>query len=125
MTPNEYAQLALAQFRFAAQLALLFTAVNVVYLFAAWQLAGRLRTGMVFTLHTLFLGWQSNVAYLACVTLLAARRAVEASDPLLPDLGWRFAPFLVPGAITLYSGMLIFCLVFYLQCAARSPGAKE
>ena len=45
--------------------------MTLAYLGAAWHIAGRMSPSMAFVLHTLFLGWQSNVAYLAVVTLLA------------------------------------------------------
>lgn len=120
MTAADYAQLALSQLRFAGLLALLFAVVTLAYLGAALQVAGKLDRASAFLLHTLFLGWQSNVAYLAVVTLLGARRAMQQVPGMLEDIGWGLAPALVPGAAVLYGSMLLLSLLFYRAQARRS-----
>jgi hypothetical protein len=111
-----YAALALEHFRFAGTLALAFAAVTVAYLCAAWQLAGRLGAALGFVLHTLFLGWQSNVAYLAVVALNAGQGCLERA-PSMAEIGWSAAPWLVPGAAILYAAMLLLPVLFYALLA--------
>jgi hypothetical protein len=117
-----YAALALEHFRFAATLALVFAAVTVAYLFAAWQLAGRLAAVPAFVLHSMFLGWQSNVAYLAVVALHAGQGCLERA-PSMAGVGWGAAPWLVPGAAVLYAAMLLLPLLFYVLRARERAAA--
>lgn len=108
----DHAALALEHFHFAGDLAFVFAAVCTAYLFAAWQIAGRLSSAMSLVLHTLYLGWQSNVAYLAVVALSAGQGSLQRA-PGLAAMGWEAAPWMVPGAAVLYSAMLVLAPVFY------------
>lgn len=122
MSSIDHAALALQHFVFAGQLALVFSLVSIAYLFAVWRLAGqRGNRGSMLILHTLFLAWQSNVAYLAVVTLHAGRTVLDQSAHGVMAGAWAAAPWLVPGAAVLYSAMLLLCVAFSVSCA-RSKG---
>jgi hypothetical protein len=125
VSEGDYAVLALQHLHFAGQLATLFAMVSIAYLVAAWQLAGRLGAGINFLLQTLFVGWQSNVAYLAVVSLLAARTALERAGDAITGLGWALAPLMVPGAAVLYATMLLLCLLFFILRARQRSGAAH
>ena len=112
MTSYEYAAIALQQLRFAGLLALAFALVSVAYLWAWWQVAGRIPALRGWILNTLFFAWQSNVAYLAVVSLHAARLTLTAAGDATLLAGWAAAPWLVPGAAVLYAAMLLLCLAF-------------
>jgi len=120
MSAFEYADLALQHFQFAGVLALNFALVTVVYLAALWRLTGRIGRVPALVLHTLFFGWQSNVAYLAVATLRAGRQCLEQAGPELTT-AWSAAPWLVPGAAVLYTSVLLLCVGFAVGCAGR-PG---
>lgn len=123
MSAYEYMNVALDHFQFAGLLALGFALITAIYLVAMWQVAGRLGSARNFVLQTLFLGWQSNVAFLAVVTLRSGRASIAAAGGDAA-LGWQAAPWLVPGAATLYSSVLVLCVVFAVQCGrANSAGA--
>ena len=119
MTAFEYTDLALRHFQFAGLLAFVFAVVTALYLAALWSQAGRLKGLPGFLVHTLFYGWQSNVAYLAVVTLHAGRRSLDLALPEEPAASWAWAPWLVPGAAVLYAAVLLLCIAFAASCARR------
>ena len=123
MTAFEYADLALQHFQFAGLLALNFALVTALYLTAVWQLSGRLRGVSGFLVHTLFFGWQSNVAYLAVVTLHAGRQCLLLTGSAMPPSAWAAAPWLVPGSAVLYGSVLALCIAFALAGSRRAGSA--
>jgi len=123
-TSYQSASLAIQHFSYAGLLACLFAAVTVVYLVAMWQLAGSLRSGMRFLLHTLYLLWQSNIAFVAVVGLSVAVEHAAAAGPLMQ--GWSRAPYIVPAAALLYTTIMILSLaVTVLRARSVKPGAAD
>ena len=110
------AMLAMEHLHFAALLASLFAAVTVAYLLAFAIMNPDRRRGS-FVLHTLFLLWQSNVAFVAVVTLFNASALIEQGGAAMS--GWRLAPFMAPSAVLLYTAVLILSVYH----ATRPGGA--
>jgi hypothetical protein len=106
--PAVAAELALAHFRLAALLTLPFVAACLAYLAAFWEPLRMRSPVSAFLLHTLFLLWQSNVAFFAVVALASGARLLEPAAPYLD--GWRWAPFMVPSAAFLYPAILLLCI---------------
>jgi hypothetical protein len=104
LTNYEYAALAIQHLRYAATLAGLFAAVTAVYLLAMWRLAGTLSTGMNWLLHTLYGLWQSNIAFVAVVSLSVAVEQMSAAETAMQ--GWSRTPLLVPSAALLYTAVV-------------------
>jgi len=106
--PTVAAELAVAQFQLAALLTLPFVAVCLAYLAMFWDPL-RVRSPVcAFLLHTLFLLWQSNVAFFAVVALASGARLLDHAAPYLD--GWRWAPLMVPSAALLYPVILLLCV---------------
>jgi hypothetical protein len=119
VTAFEYTDLALRHFQFAGLLAIAFSFVTAIYLAALWSQAGRMKGLPGLLVHTLFYGWQSNVAYLAVVTLQAGRRSLDMALPGEPAASWAWAPWLVPAAAVLYCAVLLLCIAFAVSCVRR------
>lgn len=117
---------ALQGFLFAGLLSAIFAGVCVAYLFALWPIAGRLSMAMGALIQTLFLLWQTNVAFVAVVALNAAKTNQEMAGANLA--AWGKAPFIVPSAAILYSCTLVLCMaVVYLrgkETRARAGGQR-
>ncbi|GAB5415181.1 MAG: hypothetical protein Cons2KO_27840 [Congregibacter sp.] len=99
---------ALDGFIFSALLSAMFAAVCIAYLVAMWPVTGRLTKRVGWMIHTLFLLWQSNVAFVAVVALNAAKTNQEMAGDML--LAWGKAPFIVPSAAILYTCTAILCV---------------
>jgi hypothetical protein len=106
----ELASLAVEHLHFAGLLAALFAGVTVAYL-AAFSAARPSRgVASAWLLHTLFLLWQSNVAFMAVVALHnASRLALAAGDVMT---GWQLAPYRVPAAAILYTAILVLSVLY-------------
>ncbi|GEM_PF-1413096 len=103
---------------FAALLSLTFALVTVVYLWVADRAAARLTRTQMLLLHTLYLGWQTNVAFLSVIALHTVHSILQ-QQPLLLNAGWRMAPWMPASAAILYAAMLIFSLAFWWQSEKR------
>lgn len=111
------AELALGHFQLAALLTLPFVAVCLAYLAVFWRPGSAGMSINAFLLHTLFLLWQSNVAFFAVVALASGVRLLEPARPWLA--GWRWAPLVVPGAALLYPAILLLCVAL-VWCRQRA-----
>jgi hypothetical protein len=109
VTSYENAALAIQHFSYAAILASLFAAVTVAYLVAMWRLAVEPGSGRNWLLHTLYGLWQSNIAFVAVVSLSIAVEQAEAAGAAMQ--GWSRAPLLVPSAAVLYTSVLVLSVL--------------
>ena len=108
----EYALIAIEHFWSAGYFAALFSLMTVVYLLAVWKLPSIGRRTQ-FLLHTIYLLWQSNVAFVAVVSLkVAQHNRVLAGSSLQP---WEFAPLLVPAAALLYVAIMGLSVMLALR----------
>jgi hypothetical protein len=114
---GELAGLALEHLHFAGLLAALFAGVTVAYLVAFS--APRWTRSTAWLLHTLFLLWQSNVAFMAVVALHNASRLALASGETMA--GWQLAPYRVPAAAILYAAVLALSVLY----AGRAGAVKS
>lgn len=106
--PIVAAELALAHFQLAVLLTLPFVIACLAYLAAFWDPL-RVRSPVsAFLLHTLFLLWQSNIAFFAVVALASGARLLQPAAPYLD--GWGWAPLMVPSAAFLYPAILLLCV---------------
>lgn len=103
---------------FAALLSLTFALVTMAYLWVADRAAPRLTRTQMVLLHTLYLGWQTNVAFMSVIALHTVHRMLQ-QQPLLLDAGWRMAPWMPVSAAVLYASILIFSLAFWWQSEKR------
>lgn len=103
---------------FAALLSLTFALVTMTYLWVADRAAARLTRMQMVVLNTLYLGWQTNIAFMAVIALHTAHDILQ-QQPLLLDAGWRMAPWMPESAAILYTLMLLFSLVFWWQSEKR------
>lgn len=118
---GQLASLAMEHLHFAGLLAALFAGVTVIYL-AAFSAQRRPRsTASAWLLHTLFLLWQSNVAFMAVVALHNASRLVLASGE--PMAGWQLAPYRVPAAAILYAAVLVLSVLYAGRAGAGESDA--
>ena len=99
---------------FAGLLSLTFALVTVAYVVAAVAWARRLTRAQVFLLHTLYLGWQTNIAFMAVIVLSVAHGIVQ-QHPMLLQAGWRMAPWVPLSAAILYVAILCASLAFWWQ----------
>ena len=120
LTESEHAMLAMAHFSFSLQLAALFAAVTVAYLLsmacAVPKLSGRLNI----IVHTLYLLWQSNIAFVAVVSLSVALENQRAAGAAMA--GWARAPAILPSAAILYAVCLVLSVAivgYRLQARAE------
>lgn len=97
---------------FAALLSLTFALVTVVYLCVAERAAHRFTLAQILLLHTLYLGWQTNVAFLS-VTALRTVHGIVRQQPMLLDAGWVMAPWMPVSAAILYAAMLLISMAFW------------
>ena len=106
----ELAGLAMEHLHFAGVLAALFAGVTVVYLVAFSTPRPSRSPASAWLLHTLFLLWQSNVAFLAVVAMHnAARLGLAAGETMA---GWQLAPYRVPAAAILYAAVLVLSVLY-------------
>ena len=123
MTDYEHMAAGVQHLQFAGLLAGLFAVVTLAYLAAVGRGLGSLPTAARAMLHTLFYLWQSNVAYLAVVTLRAGRISIAGAEPAAPALGWHAAPWMVPGAAVLYASVLLLCIAFAVARGRAAPAS--
>jgi hypothetical protein len=109
-TAETAAMLAIEHFIYAGILAGVFAFVSVVYLLGMWRVAGRLGRWKGLIVHTLYLLWQSNIAFVAVVCLIVGVHNIGLAGESMS--GWKFAPLMVPGAIVLYTAILILSVAF-------------
>jgi hypothetical protein len=106
----DLALLAMEHLRFAGLLAGVFAGVTVAYLVAFSAATLALSRGRAWILHTLYLLWQSNVAFMAVVALSNGSRLMTESGALMA--GWQSAPYRVPAAAMLYASILILSVAY-------------
>ena len=116
-----FASIAVQHFIYAGILSSLFALVTIVYLSLLWGVAGTLSKSMAFMIHTLYLLWQSNVAFVAVVCLAVGRHNQEQSGEALQL--WNAAPMMVPSAALLYMTMLVLSMAIIWQ-RGRSHNAQ-
>jgi hypothetical protein len=107
---NIFAMLAIQHFIYAGILAATFAVVTAIYLLAMWRVAGRLGLWKGLIVNTLYLLWQSNIAFVAVVSLTVGAHNLRSSGPSMD--AWNYAPLMVPGAVILYSAILILSVLF-------------
>lgn len=103
---------------FAALLSLTFALVTMAYLYTAERAAKRSTRARMVLLNTLYLVWQTNVAYMAVMALRTAHGIVQ-QEPLLLDAGWRMAPWMPVSAAILYLSVLGMSVAFWWQAEKR------
>ncbi len=103
-----HASLAVQHFLYAGLLSLLFAVVTAIYLLAMWRVAGTLDRITALLAHTLFLLWQSNVAFVAVVCLAVAVHNLDLAGE--PMRYWHAAPLMVPASAALYASVLALAL---------------
>lgn len=118
----ELASLAMQHLHFAGLLAALFAGVTVVYLVAFSTPRPSSSMASAWLLHTLFLLWQSNVAFMAVVAMHNASRLALVSGEAMA--GWQLAPYRVPAAAILYAAVLVLSVLYAGRGAAatKEPG---
>jgi hypothetical protein len=114
----EYASLAVQHFTYAGMLSGLFALVAAVYLVAMWGVAGKLEKTTAFLIHTLFLLWQSNVAFVAVVCLAVGVHNQSLAGQAM-EL-WNVAPLMVPASAILYALILALCLAIVWRRGSSS-----
>ena len=102
-------RLAMAHLQFAGLLAGVFLLALIAYMTALRSWRPDLSRRTAFLLHTLYLLWQSNVAFVAVVALGNGARLAEQAGAVMD--GWRLAPYLVPSAACLYAGVLMLSVI--------------
>lgn len=100
-TESEHAMLAMAHFSLSVQLAALFAAVMLAYLLSMARAGSKLPGRLNVIVHTLYLLWQSNIAFVAVVSLSVALDNQQAAGA--PMAGWARAPAILPAAAILYA----------------------
>ena len=116
-----HAALAISHLSFAAGLAALFAIVVMGYLLCMWRVAGQLTRGMNLLIHTLYLLWQSNIAFVAVVALSVAQDHRSAAGVYME--GWSRAPAMLPSAVLLY--VLILGLSVAIIRLRANPNTRE
>lgn len=107
---TDLAILAMEHVRFAGLLAGVFAGVTVAYLVAFSGARHALSRGRAWILHTLYVLWQSNVAFMAVVALFNGSQLMTASGALMA--GWQAAPYRVPAAALLYASVLALSVAY-------------
>ena len=121
LTESVHATLAMAHFSFSAQLAALFAAVLLAYLLSMAYAGSKLSGRLDFMVHTLYLLWQSNIAFVAVVSLSVALDNQRAAGAAMA--GWGRAPAILPAAAILYASCLALSVAIARYRRRARPGA--